>query len=147
MPLPERIGSLSNPKILRANITAFERLLAYNRKAKIIWAHMGWDNTGFRTTTLSRELLEKHPNLYMSIKTRKRSRPENKPINDQSEIKPEWLDMIRAFPGRFLIGSDLKYGLPREGKSGLKVLFSELPPELARKVGYKNAEDLFKLSD
>lgn len=42
MPLPLGLNPSHNPGILKANISAFERLLSHNRKAKIIWAHAGW---------------------------------------------------------------------------------------------------------
>ena len=57
------------------------RLLAHNPKAKILWSHMGWDNTGHRTAALTARLLEKHPNLYMSFKiSPKDSLAETRPI-------------------------------------------------------------------
>ncbi len=159
MPPPKRLSSPPNPKMLRPNIAAFERLLAHNRKAKIIWAHVGWDNTGERTPALCGELLAKHPNLYMSIKIRRRGgRPETRPISKEGKIKPEWLSLIRAFPDRFLIGSDQFYFSPRvpEGSplgaaersnaaKGGEVFLSLLPPELARKVGYENPARVFGL--
>ena len=45
MPLPADLTA-PNPPQLIANIAQFERLLAHNRGAKIIWAHAGADFTG-----------------------------------------------------------------------------------------------------
>jgi predicted TIM-barrel fold metal-dependent hydrolase len=42
-------------------ITALERLIAHNRKTKIIWGHLGLDVTGQRTTTLTRRMLKDPP--------------------------------------------------------------------------------------
>lgn len=98
MPLPKWLRSPPNPGILRPNITAFERLLTHNRKAKIIWAHVGWDNTGSRTAALTAEMLKKHPNLYMSFKISPRdSLPESRPIERGRGLKEEWLKVIRNF--------------------------------------------------
>jgi predicted TIM-barrel fold metal-dependent hydrolase len=153
MPLPQRLSSPPNPRILRPNTAAFERLLAHNRNAKIIWAHAGWDNTGRRTAKLSAELLGRHSNLYMSLKVGRDSGPENRPVERERGIRPEWLDLIRAFPDRFLIGSDQFYLSPRapqrfprhpEATTGI---LTGLPPDLARKVAYENARRLFKLRD
>ena len=58
MPLPSHLKSPPNPPRLHANIAAFERLLAHNPRAKIIWDHAGWDNTGYRTADLCRRLLK-----------------------------------------------------------------------------------------
>lgn len=153
MPLPqiERLSSPRNPDVLRPNIAAFERLLAYNREAKIIWAHAGWCNTGRRTTALMDELLGRHPNLYMSIKMGRDSFPENRPLNRDREIKPEWLNLLRRYPDRFLMGSDHFYVSPRIPRrmprhaEASKVLLSQVPPEIAGKLGYKNAIRIFKL--
>lgn len=157
MPLPglRRLESTHNPKRLRANIAAFERLLAYNRNTKIIWAHVGWCNTGYRTTALCAELLEKHPNLYMSFKIRPDSMPETRPLTKDLEVKDEWLHLIRAYPERFLIGSDHFYVTPKASRQAgprkrvgeeTKRLLALLPPELARKVGFENAIRIFKLN-
>ena len=69
MPLPADLKSPPNAPRLHANIAAFERLLSHNPRAKVIWAHLGSDFTGFRTVDLDRRLLLAHPNLYMEIKT------------------------------------------------------------------------------
>jgi predicted TIM-barrel fold metal-dependent hydrolase len=154
MPLPRmgRLRSPPNPKMLRPNIGAFERLLAHNRKAKIIWAHAGWDNTGHRSPELARKLLEKHPNLYMSIKVSRDSLPKNRPLRDRgTRLNPAWLKVIRTFPDRFLIGSDQFYVSPRARRrfprsvEGTNRLLSLLPPKLAQKIGYENAIRIFKL--
>jgi hypothetical protein len=63
MPLPTPLKSPPHPAQLRANIEAFGRLLAHNPRARIVWAHAGWDNTGYRTPEFCYRLLRKHPNL------------------------------------------------------------------------------------
>jgi len=90
MPLPSGLSPSQNPKILKANISTFERLLSHNRKAKIIWAHAGWCQTGRRTPALCAELLERHPNLYMSFKIGPDSRPETRPMERGMGLKREW---------------------------------------------------------
>jgi len=156
MPLPKirRLESPHNPRVLRANIPAFERLLVHNRSTKIIWDHVGWCNTGRRTAALCAELLGRHPNLYMSFKISRDSMSETRPLTEDLQIKDEWLNLINGYPERFLIGSDRFYVVPRanlqigppkregEGPERLLVL---LPMELARKVGYENTIRIFKL--
>ena len=69
MPRPDRPGfNPSNPAVFKENLNAFERLLAHNRKARIIWAHADTDPLLTRTPELQRELLARHPNLYMSLR-------------------------------------------------------------------------------
>lgn len=155
MALPDRDilkKSGNNPKMLKENISGFERLLAHNPKAKIIWAHAGWCNTGYRTPELCRKLLGKHPNLYMSFKLSPESVPETRPIGkDNMSIKPEWLELIRDFPDRFIIGTDQFY-VPFGAKSigpqkteGSRRFISLLPPDLARVIGIDNPVRLFNL--
>jgi predicted TIM-barrel fold metal-dependent hydrolase len=154
MPLPNGLSSPPNPKVLTPNLEDFERLLTYNRKAKIIWSHVGWDNTGQRTAELTAQLLKKHPNLYMSFKISPRdSVPENRPIEREVRLKPQWLKVIKEFPDRFIIGSDHFFGSPKmRGRVGppsvepTNKFFTLLPPDLAGKIGIENPKRLFKLN-
>lgn len=154
LPKRRRLQSPNNPRLLRENIRGLERLLAHNRTAKIIWAHAGWCNTGRRTASLTAQLLERHSNLYMSFKLRPDSLEETRPLTEDRRMKPEWLDLIRAYPDRFLIGSDRFFSTPKgQGRSGgpregpgAERLLPLLPPELAQKVGVENAVRTFKLS-
>ncbi len=155
MPLPDRHilkRSGNNPKHIKGNIAAFERLLKHNRKAKIIWAHVGWCNTGFRTTELCRELFNKHPNLYMSFKISPESVPEVRPIGkDRKALKPEWLQLVRDFPNRFIIGTDQFYSPPGGRRIGpqkteaTRLLVNLLPPDLAVIIGMDNPRRIFNL--
>ncbi len=156
---PGRLAAPPNPARLTPNITAFERLLAHNRGASIIWSHAGWDNTGQRTVDLSRRLLAAHPNLYMSLRVAPRGGGEGRgfettPVGSDGTVKPEWQALMTAFPKRFLIGSDEFFPSPRmrirrhpsTGSTGRTIkLLRSLPPALADAVGHQNARRLFRL--
>jgi len=130
----------------------FERLLSHNPKARIIWEHVGsWagSSSGHCTPELSRRLLTQHPNLYMSMRI--------------SSLRfcwtEEWQQLFQDFPDRFLIGRDCFYPLAsdeesqhRPGAGGFedsstRMFLDRLPEELARKIAYENAINLFHLSD
>lgn len=155
MPLPAGFSSPPNPERLHANIGAFERLLDHNRRAKIVWVQAGWDHTGYRTVGLCRELLKRHPNLYMTIKISPRdSPPLNRPTNPTGRIKPEWLALFNAFPDRFLIGTDQFYlppGAHRHiGPQRVKTMirfFRRLPANLQWKMGVENPEKVLRLKE
>ncbi|MBI4736889.1 MAG: amidohydrolase family protein [candidate division NC10 bacterium] len=151
-----------NPPTLTENISALEHLLAHNREARIIWVHAGWDNTGYRTVKLARRLLEDHPNPYIQIRPNglgNRCVPPFSPprvlpnsvLDENGDLVPAWRDLIRAFPDRFTVGLDSFYPpeipepqvAPFLG-SGLRLL-RQLPPDLAWKVGTKNAVRLYNL--
>lgn len=155
MPMPSRFKSPPNPRILKPNIAAFGRLLAHNRKAKIIWVHLGWDNTEKRTIALTRKLLAENPNLYMSIRIasgmqqRKVVKP-TFPLDNNGRLKQEWLALFQEFPGRFLIGSDeiIKPANNHPSAGSIQATVSmleQLPLKLKRRIGYENAYRLYKL--
>ncbi|MBT6094323.1 MAG: amidohydrolase family protein [Rhodospirillaceae bacterium] len=149
LPRPEKLSS-DNPNTLRANIAAFGRLLSHNPKAKIIWAHAGWDNTGERTPDLMRELLAAHTNLYMSLKVAGGTIKDSRPVKEGKKLKRQWKKLIEDFPNRFMIGSDLKYRKGAKTRGGgpkvYRAILKRLSAEVADKVAYRNAERVFKIS-
>lgn len=151
LPVPAKYRNRRNPEKLRGNLAAFERLLAHNRGARIIWAHAGWDNTGQRTPALCRRLLESHSNLYMSIKLEEISLQATSPL-EKGRLKPEWLELFRAFPDRFVLGTDQFYTSPRVPFSWagrgqwVKVLLRQLPADLAQKIARDNVFRVFPLA-
>jgi hypothetical protein len=155
---PARLGAAQNPPVLQANIEGFERLLAHNRKTKIVWAHAGSDPLGYFTPTLVRALLGRHPNLALSI--RPTSPRPGAMVHPTGEVNEEWVAVLRDFPDRFVLGSDTMivathYTGPQTPRlfasrgigqrHGIRRLLAVLPPDLARRIGYENAERLYKL--
>lgn len=147
MDMPARMRRSPNPERLKENISGLERLLAHNRKARIVWAHAGWDLTGERTVALMRALLGRHPNLHMSIKLDPRGPRRNAPLALDGGLRPDWAALLREFPDRFLIGSDQFF---EEGNDRLLLarrLVDALPAEVARLVASENAKKIYRLGD
>lgn len=156
-PIPEWGAAFDNPPELRANLAAFERLLEHNRGARIVWAHAGSDMLGYWTPELSRRLLGKHPNLYMSLRADLGRAPQNHPIDRAGTLKPEWRQLFSDFPDRFVIGGDQFIFSPGPGgmpgfaqrapvvRKNTRALLEQLPPELAQKIGMENAIRLYRL--
>jgi predicted TIM-barrel fold metal-dependent hydrolase len=165
MAKPARLTSPNNPAEFEPNFEAFERMLAYNRQAKIVWAHAGGvDMLGNYTPQLVAGLLAKHPNLYFSLRPMGRDPgvmlqmgggPKGKRLN------PEWVAVVEKHPDRFVMGSDSFLVADSAQRVGAARIFAEnsarmrqairdvlaaLKPEVARKVGYENAERLYKLN-
>lgn len=137
-----------NPARLKANLPAFERLLAHDRKAKIVWAHAGWDNSGERTVELMRRLLASHLNLYISIKLDRRHPRLTTPFALFGGIRREWLALFAECPDRFVTGSDHFYGEePGNRLSPMRDFVNALPPELAGKIARENAIRLYRLGE
>ena len=140
------------PQLFRNNLPAFERLLAHNPKAKIIWEHVAGDPFGYCTPELCYQLLKKYRNLYMSMRLGFCKPPENSPMASPREIRPTWLRLFQDFPDRFMIGRDGFY-MP-EGKPETvgayfwtRRLINNLHPDVARKIAYENASALFRLKN
>ena len=151
MPLPAPLKSPPNPPQLQANIAAFERLLDHNPRARIIWAHAGWDNTGYRTPGLCRRLLQAHPNLYMDVKIDPLKPGKNSPLSSGASgaIKSEWLKLFQDFPDRFVLGSDQHYPEPLPGPQrweAIVLLLNQLPADLRQKIGIDNPRRLYPTS-
>ena len=146
MPLPPELKSPPNAPQLHENIAAFERLLAHDPRANIIWAHAGSDGTGYRTPDLCRRLLQAHPNLYMEIKTDSQNVGKNYPLTEDGKIKPDWFKLFEDFSDRFIIGTDQHYppsmGTEQRWQTAV-LLFNQLPVELRRKIGTENVAHIF----
>lgn len=156
---PARLSSPRNPPVLKENIGGFERLLAHNRKTTIVWAHAGGDPVGFYTPRLVRELLGRHSNLMLSLRpTGPRS---GSMVHKNGAIDNKWIAVLRDFPDRFVIGSDSmvvasnytgadapRIFEQRSGKQrgGIRRLLSHLPDDLARRIGYENAQRIYRLA-
>src|SRR5258706_3029578 len=145
MPFSRRPSGGRNPETLRENISGLERLLTHNRKARIVWAHAGWDLTGERTVPLMRSLLEKHPNLAMSVKLDESGSRPTSPFGSDDGLKPGWLMMLRDFPDRFVIGSDQFFDEDTERLALARKFVDALPPEVARVVASENARRIYRL--
>lgn len=146
MAVPPHIKVPPNPPRLRANIAAFERLLAHNPRAKIIWAHAGADGTGHRTPELCKRMLKAHPNLYMEIKADPKLHGLNYPLAEDGKLKPEWRALFTEFADRFVIGSDQRYPEPdgpdQRWQEAVR-LFNQLPDDARRKIGTENAARIY----
>lgn len=130
-------------------IRSFERLLDHNKSTKIIWDHAGWSNTGKATPQLMRQLMEKHPNLYSSIKIRAPDTPGIMAVSifdNEFKIKYEWMALFKDYPDRFMIGSDIKLGIRADDVNQIKnhrSVLKQLPPEILKKIERENAEEIF----
>jgi predicted TIM-barrel fold metal-dependent hydrolase len=153
---PEYLRGRDNPKELKRNIDGFERLLAHNRKAKIVWAHAGTALLPHRTLELTRELMERHSNLYLQIGVRPGKVKELR-ILGKNGVKPQWMPLLETYADRIVLGGDqffspsgnrgpaAKFAEASEGiRKGFQLLLSSLPPDLARKIGYENAARIYK---
>ncbi|MEC9369590.1 MAG: amidohydrolase family protein, partial [Pseudomonadota bacterium] len=160
-PLPKQLAANpKNPMSLPATLPGLEKLLAHNPKAKIVWAHGGTDHVGDFTPAAIGALMDRHANLYMSLKvTGGQANTFNKLLAGNG-VDSAWLDLLRRHSDRFVIGSDSFFADPTNmeaspiGEFSMTVerrlqatrqFLSLLPPDLARKIGHQNAVSLYRL--
>lgn len=143
-----------NPGMVNENIAAFERLLAHNPTARIIWVHLGVNNTGQRSPELMTRLFRKYPNLYASISGGHRFTRTDRLIVPGAGLDPRWRAFFLEFSDRLMIGSDAffqpeqpRHKMPEFLASTIRLVRSTkfLPPDVARKVAFENAQRVFKL--
>lgn len=159
MPLPEVLRpNRLNPDTLAENAEAFKRLLSHNPKARFVWSHVGFEPLLTRHPQRVRQWLKAYPNLYMSFRVNKGGPNPAAAMTAEGQLKQPWLDLIREFPDRLMIGSDAFYdqgGIARgsgdpgqdQGVRWLRSLVDALPAPLAEAVASRNAMRLYKLAD
>ena len=159
-PMPKNLQRAcdKNPERLFPTIPALERLLRHNRKARIVWQHVGWDNVGQMKPLLLDRLLRKHPNLYMALRVERRVNRvggggpmPNRIVDESGRIHPEWLKLITDHQDRLMIGSD-EFISPSGKEPRMAASFadtwamvSRLPPDITTKIGRENAIRVYRL--
>jgi hypothetical protein len=143
------------PVLLHSNITSkrernplyleeFEEALSENPDVRFIWAHAGTSMEIYRTQgkmaflrpTLEK-LLGKYPNLYIDL-----SWTVLHPylVDEQGKPDPLWVDLVRRFPTRFMVGSDVvgTFGSLDKYMFGFNPFLDALPHEVAHQVALSN---------
>jgi hypothetical protein len=167
MPTPSNLKVPPNPPTLQGNIDDFERLLAHSRDARIVWAHGGSDFTGNMTPALIGGLMDRHSNLFMSLRPVP-LRALNNPLGlrlfnlmlTPDGVEPAWLELLTKHSDRFVMGADTFMIAPSvdptrpavtlsRGNQGrliaASILLSRLPDSLASEIGTENAVRLYRL--
>ena len=153
MPLPDVLrANALNPATLQGNLPAFKRFLAHNPKTKIVWSHVGFEPLLTRQPSVVREMLQANPNLYMSFRVNRGGPKPAAALDAEGKLKPLWVELIRAFPDRFMLGSDSFYarngiarGSSEEGMKNLRSLIEQLPEDVGIKVASENAIRVYRL--
>ena len=145
--------SPNNPKTLNENVSRFERLLAHNPSARIVWAHGGDVFTGCGDPLLAQRLLAAHPNLYLQLKADTNS-PAQTLVRQGGAIDAMWLAVIRAFPDRIVLGGDnfweapgalVPFQMVQNNLSTFRSLVDQLPADVACRVAADNAVRIYRL--
>jgi hypothetical protein len=143
------------PVLLHSNITSkreknplylaeVEEPLRNHPHTRFIWAHAGTSlelhrhqtELDFVRPTLER-MLEAYPNLYIDL-----SWSVLKPylLDDKGKPDGEWLALVKRFPDRFMLGSDVvgKFESMGEQMHGFDPFLDALPADVAQNVARDN---------
>ena len=120
---------------LHGDADAVERVFKQDPNARILWAHSGFD----RPDNV-RSLLDRHPRLWCDLAFRTDHASAGK-------IDPTWRSLFEAHPGRFMVGTDTftpeRWHYIVEHAIWSRAWLNDLPREMAERIAYRNAEELF----
>jgi hypothetical protein len=165
---PQSLKVPPNPPTLNGNIAGFKHLLTENPGARVVWAHGGTDLTGNLTPALIGQLMDAHPNLFMSLRP---APPQANSVNPlglhfynliltQSGIEPKWLELLRKHYDRFVMGSDSFFVSPSANPEGAPTMLargnqgrlaaagamlSKLPSDLRAKIAMENPSRIYRI--
>lgn len=117
-----------------SDAAAVELIFEQYPKARVLWAHSGFENV-----STIRDMLSRHPMLWADLAFR------SEHINGE-EVDPQWQDLFEEFPDRFMVGTDTfaperwSYVVPHARTS--RTWIGSLSKELEEKIAWRNAEAL-----
>jgi hypothetical protein len=138
--VPRRMVALARERNLllhaHSDVDAIDRLFRQWPEARVLWAHSGFDRP-----EKVREVLRRQPRLSCDLAFRGDHASGGK-------VDPAWRDAFTEFPERFVIGTDT-FTPERWHYIGTHASYSrgwlaDLPPPLAERIGWRNAEALLR---
>jgi predicted TIM-barrel fold metal-dependent hydrolase len=116
---------------------AIVELFTLEPRLKVIWAHAGMSSGPQAVGAL----LDRYPNLWVDLAIR------NGDVAPGGTLDPGWRAVFLRHSDRFLAGTDTWVTSRWEALPGsvaeVRAYLKQLPPDVAEKIAYKNAERLF----
>lgn len=139
LPVPRRMIELARKHKLvlhsHSDSDAIDRQFAQWSEARILWAHAGFDSPAN-----VRAMLKKHRNLWCDLAFRSDHAP-------SGQLDAEWRALLLDYPDRFMVGTDTftpeRWPFIVEHARWSRRWLSDLPPDVAERIAYKNGEALF----
>ncbi len=140
LPVPRRMVALARERNLvlhaHSDVDAVNRLFRQWPDARVLWAHSGFD----RPETV-RDTLRRHPRLWSDLAFRGDHAM-------QGKVDAAWREAFMEFPDRFMIGTDTftpeRWHYIEGHASYSRGWLKDLPPALAERIGWRNAEQLLR---
>jgi predicted TIM-barrel fold metal-dependent hydrolase len=114
-------------------LARFERALDQCSSTTFIWAHCGIGPS----PDVVRRMLDRHPNLYCDLSARNPVWAHMRQVSPEllSIDRPEWIDLLNAYPSRFLFGTDAYGDITYVGYPDIVAWFEEhIVPQLSREA-------------
>jgi predicted TIM-barrel fold metal-dependent hydrolase len=139
LPVPRRMVALARQHKLvlhaHSDVDAIDRLFKQDPQARVLWAH-----SGFERPEKVAEALRRHKNLWADLAFRSEH-------GGGGKVPPEWRALFDEFPDRFMVGTDTftpeRWFYVVEHANWSRAWLADLPPALAERVAWRNAEALF----
>ena len=139
LPVPRRLVALARQHGLvlhaHADADAVERLFAQDPQARVLWAH-----AGFAPPEQLAAMLRKHRHLWADLSFRTEH-------GQGGQVPPAWRALFTEFPDRFMVGTDTytpeRWGHVVEHARWTRAWLADLPPVLAERIAWRNAQALF----
>lgn len=139
LPVPRRMVALARQYQLvlhaHADTDAIERLFVQYPQARVLWAH-----SGFERPEAVAALLRKHQNLWCDLAFRSEH-------GSAGKVPAEWRALFTEFPDRFTVGTDTftpeRWHYIVEHAHWSRAWLADLPPALAERIAWRNADALF----
>jgi amidohydrolase family protein len=116
---------------------AIVELFTLEPRLKVIWAHAGMSSGPQAVGAL----LDRYPTLWVDLAIR------NGDVAPGGTLDPGWRAVFLRHPDRFLAGTDTwvtsRWEALPSSVSEVRAYLKQLPPDVAEKIAYKNAERLF----
>ena len=128
------------PLLLHTDPTVIDSIYEQAPGHPVIWAHAGT----FPYPDLIADYLQRYPALRIDLSVR------NERIAPNGIISDDWYELFIRYPDRFMIGVDT-YSLSRwqtfdEAVKKINDWLQQLPSDVAARLAYRNAVDLFGVS-
>jgi hypothetical protein len=125
-------------------IAEIERLLASDRAGTWVWLHSGI----FVEPPALRDLLRRHPNLYLELAHRGsvRTLSHSRTLDTKGVLRDDWKKLIEEFPERFFLGSDAPLTAYEDVIRFWRNILGQLTPSTAALLAHGNAQRLLGLS-
>lgn len=140
-------GQHDLPLLIHGDAVVIEKVFELNPEARVLWAHLG---TVPEIDLLQRMLDQHASGLYIDTSVRDTLLLGNPVVNgpQRNRLTPEWHAFLVRNQDRLLAAIDT-YSLNRwrnyaEVADQVRLWLSQLPPEVAQKLAYTNAQRFFR---